>query len=579
MKKLYTIISILVFASMVLAACQPAAPTAAPETEPPPVETEPPPPPAETEPAATACDQFEVPDLGGRTVSIAIENAYLPFNFVSLDTGEADGWDYDFVNEACRRMNCTPEWVEFAWDTMIQSVAEGQFDMAADGITITPERAEQVDFSDGYINIEQRLLVRIDEDRFTNIEEFASDPELILSEQVGTTNYNTAAEIVGEDRIIAFDTFGQVVQAVLDGDTDGTVIDEVSGLGYQGANTGELKLIGPSIKSDELGFIFPQGSDLVEPFNAVIEQMKCDGFLQQINTKWFGPEFDVTYDDIGPGAYAEEEIGTEENPIVWVLVPSQDTEAVLSGADDIAAAIEDETGLIVTPLVTTDFTAAVEAMCSEEAHIGALNTFNYVVAKERGCAEVALASERFGTTFYQGQVITRAGSGIESVADLAGKTFCRPDPTSTSGWIIPSITMQAEGLDPEADLAEIIDAGGHDAVVIAVYNGDCEAGATFVDARTNVEEDFPDVMDQIVVIAESVPIPNDTISFHPSVSEDVRDQIVEVFLGLTETEEGLEILNTVYSWSGMQLTDDEFYDGFRQQLEAAGIDIEELASP
>ncbi|HEY5573276.1 MAG TPA: phosphate/phosphite/phosphonate ABC transporter substrate-binding protein, partial [Anaerolineales bacterium] len=183
------------------------------------------------------------------------------------------------------------------------------------------------------------------------------------------------------------------------------------------------------------------------------------------------------------------------------------------------------------------------------------------------------------TTFYQGQVITRAGSGIESVADLAGKTFCRPDPTSTSGWIIPSITMQAEGLDPEADLAEIIDAGGHDAVVIAVYNGDCEAGATFVDARTNVEEDFPDVMDQIVVIAESVPIPNDTISFHPSVSEDVRDQIVEVFLGLTETEEGLEILNTVYSWSGMQLTDDEFYDGFRQQLEAAGIDIEELASP
>ena len=581
MKKLYTIISILVFASMVLAACQPAAPTSAPETEAPPAVTEALPEteaPAETE-ATAACDQFEVPDLGGRTVSIAIENAYLPFNFVSLDTGEADGWDYDFVNEACRRMNCTPEWEEFAWDTMIQSVAAGQFDMAADGITITPERAEQVDFSDGYINIEQRLLVRIDEDRFTNIEEFAADPELILSEQVGTTNYNTAAEIVGEDRIIAFDTFGQVVQAVIDGDTDGTVIDEVSGLGYQGANAGELKLIGPSIKSDELGFIFPQGSDLVEPFNAVIEQMKCDGFLQQINTKWFGPEFDVTYDDIGPGAYAEEEIGTEENPIVWVLVPSQDTEAVLSGADDIAAAIEEETGLIVTPQVTTDFTAAVEAMCSEEAHIGALNTFNYVVAKERGCAEVALASERFGTTFYQGQVITRADTGIESVADLAGKTFCRPDPTSTSGWIIPSITMQAEGLDPEADLAEIIDAGGHDAVVIAVYNGDCEAGATFVDARTNVEEDFPDVMDQIVVIAESVPIPNDTISFQPSVSAEVRDQIVAVFLGLTETEEGLEILNTVYSWSGMQETEDSFYDGFRQQLEAAGIDIEELASP
>ncbi|MEJ2350889.1 MAG: PhnD/SsuA/transferrin family substrate-binding protein, partial [Anaerolineales bacterium] len=82
----------------------------------------------------------------------------------------------------------------------------------------------------------------------------------------------------------------------------------------------------------------------------------------------------------------EAALGTEENPIVWVLVPSQDTETVLTGADEIAAAIEDATGLIVEPRVTTDFTGAVEAMCSGEAHIGALNTFNYVVAKARGCA-------------------------------------------------------------------------------------------------------------------------------------------------------------------------------------------------
>jgi polar amino acid transport system substrate-binding protein len=45
-----------------------------------------------------------------------------------------------FFNEACRRMNCVPVWQEFGWDTMIASVAEGQFDMAADGITITEER-------------------------------------------------------------------------------------------------------------------------------------------------------------------------------------------------------------------------------------------------------------------------------------------------------------------------------------------------------------------------------------------------------------------------------------------------------
>ena len=136
--------------------------------------------------------------------------------------------------------------------------------------------------------------------------------------------------------------------------------------------------------------------------------------------------------------------------------------------------------------------------------------------------------------------------------------------------------MQAAGLDPETDLAEIIDAGGHDGVIIAVYNGDCDAGSTFVDARTNVVADFPDVMDKVVRIEETAPIPNDTISFHPNVPASFRDAIVAVFLNLASTEEGLATLNTVYSWSGMEVVQDSFYDGFRQQLEAAGRNIEDL---
>lgn len=577
MKKIHILISVLVFVSLLLAACQPAAPatTEAPPPEAPPTEA----PEATTAPVTE--EEVVLPDLGGRSVTVAVENAYIPFNYVRLDTGDAEGWDYDFINEACRRLNCTPEYVEFAWDTMIAAVADGQFDMAADGITITEERAQQVDFSDGYVSIEQRLLVRADEDRFETIEELAANPDLTLATQVGTTNFMTATQYMPEEEILTFDTFPLAVQALLSGDADAVIIDEVAGLGYLGENQDELKLVGPSLSSDELGFIFPQGSELVEAFNLVIAQMRADGSLEELNSKWFSRSTDEIIDEvggIGEGAYAVD-LGTEENPIIWVLVPSQDTQAVISGAEEIAAAVEEQTGLIVEPLVTSDFTGAVEAMCSGEAHLGALNTFNYVLANARGCAEVALASERFGTTFYQGQLITRADSGITSVADLAGKTFCRPDPTSTSGWIIPSITMQAEGLDPEADLAEIIDVGGHDTVVISVYNGDCEAGATFVDARTNVEEDFPDVMDVVTVITESVPIPNDTISFVPDLPAEIQDQIVGVFLSLTTTEEGLEILNTVYSWSGMQEVGDDFYDGFRQQLEAAGMDIEQLVNP
>jgi len=248
----------------------------------------------------------DLPDLGGREITIAMENAYLPFNYIDLATGEPDGWDYEAWDEICARLNCVPVYVEQKWDGMIVAVSEGQFDAAADGITITPERAEIVDFSDGYINIEQRLLVRIGEDRFSTPEELQADPGLLVGTQVGTTNYNTAEALVGADRIQSFDDFGLAVQALLAGDVDVVIMDETAGQGYVGVNADKLELIGPSLSSDELGFIYPKGSDLVEPINQALTSMKADGFLEGLSNKYFSDRFTITYDDIGDGAYAEE---------------------------------------------------------------------------------------------------------------------------------------------------------------------------------------------------------------------------------------------------------------------------------
>lgn len=245
-------------------------------------------------------------DLECREITIAVENAYLPFNYISLETNEAEGWDYDVWNEICVRLHCTPVYVEAAWDGMIQAVADGQFDAAADGITITEDRAEIVDFSDGYINIEQRLLVRIGEDRFGSIEDFVANEELVMGTQTGTTNYETAIQYLPEDRVEAYETFPFAVQSLIAGDVDAVIIDEVAGQGYMGENAEDLELVGPSISSDQLGFIYPKGSDLVGPVNQALESMKADGFLTQVNAVYFGPDFDVTYDDIGPGAYDEE---------------------------------------------------------------------------------------------------------------------------------------------------------------------------------------------------------------------------------------------------------------------------------
>ena len=75
-------------------------------------------------------------------------NDYTPLNFVDPATGKAVGWEYDAVNEICRRLNCAVDWQVTSWDTMIAAVKEGQFDVGMDGITITDERKQQVDFSD-----------------------------------------------------------------------------------------------------------------------------------------------------------------------------------------------------------------------------------------------------------------------------------------------------------------------------------------------------------------------------------------------------------------------------------------------
>jgi ABC-type transport system substrate-binding protein len=352
-KKLFGLLSLLLFVALV-AACgaQPAAPAqekpaeqAAP-TEEKPAEAAPTQEATAEQPAATeeaaaqeapateaAAAAGALPDLGGREVTVTIENAYLPFNYVDLKTGKPGGWDYDAWAEICKRLNCKPVFMESAWDSMIAAVAAGQFDVGADGITITEERAKQVDFSNGYINVEQRLLVRVDEDRFQNADELAAKPELRIGTQLGTSNYETAKKIVSEDRIQAFDDFGKAVEALIAGDVDAVMIDETAGQGYVGVNADKVKLVGPSISSDQLGFIFPKGSDLVEPVNQALAAMREDGTMDALAQKYFSPEFKLTYADIGPGAYATEEVSAEATAEAAAAEATEEAAAAEAGCE------------------------------------------------------------------------------------------------------------------------------------------------------------------------------------------------------------------------------------------------------
>jgi polar amino acid transport system substrate-binding protein len=240
----------------------------------------------------------DLPDLDGREVTVAVENAYLPFNYIDPESGEGAGWDYDAWNAICEQLNCVPSYEEAAWEGMIQAVADGQFDAAADGITINDERAEIVDFSDGYITVAQRLLVRKGEDRFAEAEDITADESFKIGTQTGTTNFDKAVELWGESRIQAFEQFGFAVQALINGDVDVVIMDETAGLGYVGENAPDLELVGEPLQSDELGFIFPKDSDLVEPVNAALAALEADGTLDELAEKYFTEQFQITYEDL-----------------------------------------------------------------------------------------------------------------------------------------------------------------------------------------------------------------------------------------------------------------------------------------
>jgi polar amino acid transport system substrate-binding protein len=242
--------------------------------------------------AAVGAQSADLPNLGGRTIVAVTENAYTPLNFADPKTGKGIGWEYDAVNEIGRRLNAKISWKLASWDTMIQAIRDGQFDVGMDGITITDDRKAQVDFSDPYMTSQQFMLVRASEHRFAEEKAFAADPKLLIGAQAGTTNFYTAVYSVldGDEknpRIKLFETFGASVQALLAGDVDLVLVDASSGKGYIGANPDKLKIVGGPLGTEYFGFIFQKGSGLVGPFNAALAALKKEGYLDTLNDKWF----------------------------------------------------------------------------------------------------------------------------------------------------------------------------------------------------------------------------------------------------------------------------------------------------
>ena len=242
--------------------------------------------------ASIASAGGHLPNLEGREVVVVTENAYPPLQFIEPGTGNAIGWEYDAVAEIAKRINITVAYENISWDAMIPAVSGGQFDMGMTGITIRDDRKEKVDFSDKYMTSEMVMLVRGDEERFSDAKSFAANADLMMAAQPGTTPFYVGVYDVldgneANPRIQLMETVGATVQALRTGDVDLVLTDGTAGNGYVDASDGGLKIIGEKLGTEDFGFIFPKGSDLVEAMNAAIADMAGDGTIEALNKKWF----------------------------------------------------------------------------------------------------------------------------------------------------------------------------------------------------------------------------------------------------------------------------------------------------
>jgi polar amino acid transport system substrate-binding protein len=226
-------------------------------------------------------------DLGGRVITVGSDTTYPPFETVAAD-GSIVGFDIDVFEAACAIVNCVPEFQTTAWDGIFPALAAGEFDAVASGVTITEERGKVVDFTIPYFEVNQAITTRVGNEDYQLADFTAGDSRLTLGAQTGTTNAMTAEELVGRDRLSLYDDFNQAIQALLNGDIDGVMIDDVIADDFVQKYAGQLTVAIRGVESGEqLGFAVQKGDGLIDALNAGITAIKADGTLDTLISKWF----------------------------------------------------------------------------------------------------------------------------------------------------------------------------------------------------------------------------------------------------------------------------------------------------
>ena len=313
------------------------------------------------------------------------------------------------------------------------------------------------------------------------------------------------------------------------------------------------------------------------------------------------------------------ELGTAENPVKVLFVPSVDATEIISGGDLLTAVLSEATGLVYEVSVPTSYAATLEEMCASPANtMGFIPGLGYVLANQLCGVDVSAKAERFGYAWYAAMFIVQRDSDFQTIEDLAGASWATPEFTSTSGFLYPTYLLQESSITP----GEIVEAGGHTGAMRAVYNGEVDFATAFYspyrvdgtsidwlpgddadipvdlvascanteddgtimcgnveprDARRNLRRDVPDAIQKLRIIGTTSQITNDTVSFGPDFPQEVRDAIMAALFAYSESDrDGFSEAMGFYNWNGVFPAADADYDDIRLAVQAAGFSLEDL---
>ena len=208
------------------------------------------------------------------TVRLGTEGAYPPYNFLN-DAGEVDGFERELGDELCKRAELTCEWVTNDWDSIIPNLTSGNYDAIIAGMSITAERAEIVDFTQGYTQPSPSAYAAVAEGVDVDSAVVSAQSSTIQAAHVASTGA-TLVEFPTPDETVAAVKSGEVDAVLSDKDYLNPIVAE-----------GGLVFIGDVYLGGGIGMAFRKSdADLRGKFDAAIASMKEDGSLNALLDKW-----------------------------------------------------------------------------------------------------------------------------------------------------------------------------------------------------------------------------------------------------------------------------------------------------